>query len=406
MSENNPQIRFAGSGELLPQEEMLETIWKKNSLTIGIPKESSPNENRIALVPDAVKLLTANDHRVFIERQAGAMSHFSDHEYAEAGAEIVDDKSRIFAADIVLKITPPTLDEIAMMEKRKTLFSILQLPLRNKAYFQQIINGKITALAFEHILDKSGGLPIKRSMSEIIGNATIMIASEYLCHPEYGKGIMLGGFPGLAPTEIVIIGAGTVAQFAARTALGMGAYVKVFDNAIYKLRDLQNILGGRLYTSILEPKLIDVAIRTADVVIAAKHTSSGIASCFITEDMVRSMKPGSVIIDVSIDQGGCFETSKPTSHQHPVFIKHGVTHYCVPNIASRVPHTASWSFSNFFAPLLIEAGEMGGIDNMLKANKPFSKGVYVYNGTLTNQEVSKLFHLPFQHLDLLLTTFY
>lgn len=407
MGDINPyQIRMSGSGELLPKEEMLETIWKKSSLSIGLPMETSPNENRIALVPDAVRLISLNGHRVVVEKSAGAKAHFPDNEYSEAGAEITDNRSVVFACDIILKIAPPSADELALIEKRRTLISILNIPSRNKEFFQQLSNSKITAFAFEHIQDKSGGLPIKRSMSEIIGNASLLIAAEYLSHPEYGKGIMLGGFPGLAPTEVVVIGAGTVAEYAIRTALGMGAAVKVFDNSIYKLRTLQNTLNCPLYTSTFQPRLLETALQTADVVIAAKHSSSGITPCMISEAMVSGMKQGSVIIDVSIDQGGCFETSRPTTHQNPVYKKFGVTHYCVPNIASKVPQTASRSLSNFFAPVLLEAGECGGMENLMKINRWLSKGVYLYNGTLTNEQVSKMHNLPFQHLDLLLAALY
>ncbi len=407
MGENIPyNIRMGTSGEYLPKEERVETAWKKNALSIGIPRETSPNENRIALIPDAVKLLTSHGHRVVVEQNAGNNAHFSNHQYSEAGAEITEDTATVYHCDIVLKIAPPDEDEIKLLDKRRTLISILHLPLREKEYFQKLMTQKTTAFAFEWIQDRSGGLPIKRSMSEIIGNAAVMIAAEYLCHPEYGKGLMLGGFPGLAPTSVVIIGAGTVAEYAARTALGMGASVKVFDNSVYKLRDLQSLVNSRLFTSTLKPDLINQALQTADVVIAAKHSPSGLASCLITSETVAQMKEGSVIIDVSIDQGGCFETSRPTTHQHPVYRKSGVTHYCVPNIASKVPQTSSTSLSNFFAPVLLEAGECGGIDNLLKTNRPLSKGAYVYHGSLTNEQVSKMHDLPFQPLDLMLAAYF
>jgi alanine dehydrogenase len=407
MGDNNPyHIRLGSSGEYLPKEERVDTLWKKNSQSIGIPRETSANENRIALIPDAVKLLTSHGHRVVVEKNAGLNAHFTDHQYSEAGAELTDDTAAVYQCDIILKIAPPSEEEIRLCDKRRSLISILNMPLRSKEYFQLLMSQRITALSFEWIQDKSGGLPIKRSMSEIIGNASVMIAAEYLCHPEYGKGLMLGGFPGLAPTSVVIIGAGTVAEYAARTALGMGASVKIFDNSVYKLRNLQTLVHNRLYTSTLKPELIELALQTADVVIAAKHSPSGLASCLITSEMVSKMKEGSVIIDVSIDQGGCFETSKPTTHQYPVYRKSGVTHYCVPNIASKVPQTASTSLSNFFAPVLLEAGECGGLDNLLKINRPLSKGVYVYHGTLTNEQISKIHDLPFQHLELMLAAYF
>lgn len=406
MTEEKKYISFAGNRELMPQEEKLETANRKNTVSIGIPTEISVDESRIALIPDAVRLLVSHGHRVFVERGAGNKVHYSDHEFAEAGAELTDSKQMVFSADIVLKVAPPDISELELLPKGKTLMSILQLQSRNKNYFSQIIQRKTTAIAFEHMQDKTGALPLVRSMSEIIGNAVMMIAAEYLCHPKYGKGIMLGGFPGVAPTEVVVIGAGNVAEYACRAAIGLGCLVKVFDNSMYKLRALQNNLGTRVFTSILQPHLIDQAMQTADVVIAAKHASTGISPCLISDQMVQHMKAGSIIIDVSIDQGGCFESSKPTTHQDPVYQKYGVTHYAVPNIASRVPRTASLSFSNFFTPLLLAIGEAGGIENMLKEDRSLSKGVYVFNGKLTNQRIAELHGIPFHHLELLMAAFY
>ncbi len=406
MDEGVSNIRLSQGSQLMPQEEMLEIKKHPCQLTIGIPLEVSNTENRIALVPDAVKLLVNNGHRIMVEQGAGLQAHFTDFEFSEAGAELVSDKGSVFAADIVLKIAPPEQAEIEMLGRQKALFSVLHLPSRNKEYFQQLGYKRTTALAFEHIQDKTGSLPLKRSMSEIIGNATVLVAAEYLCHPEYGKGVMFGGFPGVRPSEMVIIGAGTVAEYAIRASLGMGVSVKVFDNSMYKLRALQHKVGVRLYTSILQPQLIEEALATADVVIGAKHATNGFSACFVTAETVRKMKPGSVIIDVSIDQGGCFETSKPTTHLNPVYQLYGVTHYCVPNIASKVPRTAALSFSNFFGPLLLEIGEAGGLDNMLKVNHSLRKGVYQFNGKVTDQQISRQFDLPFQHIDLLMAAFF
>jgi alanine dehydrogenase len=406
MNQDKQFIQFSPSGGILPKEEMLETAVRKNSLSIGIPCELSKNENRIGLVPEGVKPLVQSGHRVLVETSAGLKANFADYEYAEAGAEITNDRSRVFGSDIVLKIEPPKPDEIELLQKNHTLMSTGQLTTRDKAYYESLIARRLIAIAFEDIQDKTGALPLKRSMSEIIGNAAIMIAAEYLAHHEYGKGIMLGGFPGVEPTEVVIIGAGTVAEYAARAAIGMGALVKVYDNSIYKLRGLQTNLGTRIYTSILQPRLIENALLTADVVIGAKHSSEGMTPCLISSDMVSKMKPGSVIIDVSIDQGGCFDTSRPTTHQNPVYKVYDVTHYCVPNIASKVPRTASYSLSNFFAPLLLRIGDMGGVENMLKMDRALSKGVYAFNGKITNQQISTTHGLPFQHLDLLMAAFY
>jgi len=398
-------LRFSQKEQLMPQEEMLETAFKKDKLIIGIPKELSQNENRIALVPEAVHLLVENGHRVIFEEYAGASAHFNNEQYAEAGAEIVSTPDEVYKADLIVKIAPPTVDEIDKLGNNKVIFSSVFLPDRDKAYFEKLMAKKVKAISYEFIQDKTGGFPVIKSMSEIIGNATVMIAAEYLSHESYGRGVMLGGFPGIKPTEVVIIGAGTVAEFAARTALGMGALVKVFDNSIYKLRAIQNNLGNRIFTSIVQPKVLLKALKDADVVISAMHSAAGVAPCFVSEEMVRQMHPGSIIVDVSIDQGGCFETSRVTSHQQPVFQVHGVTHYCVPNIASRVPHTASYSLSNFLTPLILNISESGGVDRLMKIDHAFSKGVYIYNGVLTNKHMSDLFDIPFRDLELLMAAF-
>jgi len=398
-------IRFANKEQLLPQEEMLEAVTSKKKLSIGIPKEIILNESRVSLVPDGVHLLVENGHRVIVEESAGAKANFSDRDYADAGAVITDAPAEVFKSDVIVKIAPPTLAELEMFEKNQTLFSSLFLPQQKKEYFEKLIQKRTMAIAYEYIQDRTRALPVVRSMSEIVGNTAIVIAAEYLSSSEYGNGIILGGFPGIRPTEIVIIGAGTVAEYASRTALGMGATVKIFDNSIYKLRAIQKNLGTRVFTSVMQPKELEAALTKADVVIAAKHSSKGIAPCFITADMVKKMKPGSVIVDVSIDQGGCFETSRPTTHNNPVFIEHGVTHYCVPNIASRVPHTASWSLNNFLTPLLMNIADMGGVTNYLKRDDAFSKGVYIFNGTLTSQQIGKRFDMQYRDLGLLLAAF-
>lgn len=402
----NSFLHFSDKEKLLPQEEFLETIPSKHHLVIGIPKENSLNENRVALVPDAVQLLVENGHRVIIEREAGLAAHFPDEKYAESGAEIVENPEEVFKSDIIVKIAPPTLAEVEMLERQKTLLSSVFLPSRDKDYFLQLMSKRVKAVGYEYIQDKTGAFPLIKSMSEIIGNTAVLIAAEYMSNPEYGKGEMLGGFPGIKPTEMIIIGAGTVAEYAARTAIGLGAYVKIFDDSVYKLRAMQNNLGRRVFTSTLQPKLLLKAMKEADVIISAKHSSGRIAPCFINEEMVSQMKPGSVIVDVSIDQGGCFETSRVTTHQNPVYKLHGVTHYCVPNIASRVPHTASYSLSNFLTPLILNISELGGVEKLIKRDLAFRKGTYIYNGKLTNRYIAERYHLPFQDLELLMAAFH
>jgi len=406
MEEKKQDIgKLSAVEELRPQEEMLEVSKRKKNLTIGIPREVSFQEKRIALVPEGVGLLVANGHKVLIESMAGKDAHFSDMEYSEVGAKIVHSKEEVFKSDILLKVAPPTLEEIALLKHRQIVISALHLTVQNVEYFKQMMMKKVTALCFEYIKDVTKSFPVIRLMSEIAGTASIYVAAEYLCDLNYGKGIMFGGFSGITPAEVVILGSGTVSEYAARAALGMGASVKVFDNSIYKLRRLQQNLKTTIFTSILHPKTLRKAISEADVVIGAMHSGEGRTSCIVSEDMVREMKSGSVIIDVSIDQGGCCETSRVTSHDDPVFKKFDVTHYCVPNIASRVPKTGSYALSNYFAPMLLKIGEEGGITNAVKMDSGLRHGIYLYNGILTKKHVGEYFKLPFQDIELLMAAF-
>ncbi|MFH0866939.1 MAG: alanine dehydrogenase [Bacteroidota bacterium] len=406
MPDIKPEFFSLGpAGKLMPQEEMLEVKKQKKSISIGVPKEISFQENRVSLVPEAVGVLVQNGHRVLIETNAGREAHFPDNEFSEMGGQIVYSSEEVFKADLVLKVAPPSEAELDMMKQRQTLISALHMTVQNSAYFKKLVSKKNTALSFELIKDKTGSFPVVRAMSEIAGNTSVLIAAEYLSDPKYGKGSMLGGFSGISPTEVVILGAGTVGEFAARAAMGMGALVKVFDNSLYKLRGLQNNLNTRIFSSIIQPKVLLKSLKTADVVIGALHAAEGRVPVVVTEQMVSEMKNGAVIVDVSIDQGGCIETSKVTNHTDPVFQKHGVTHYCVPNIASKVPHTASYALSNFFAPILLSLGEEGGVENMLKNNYGVRQGVYLYNGILTNKFIGENFKMPYQDIELLMAAF-
>lgn len=389
-------------GNLLPQEEMLEVARKKGSLHIGIPKETSFQERRVALVPETVSLLVANGHQVKIETQAGVGANFSDREYSEAGAEICQSPAEIYECNIVFKVTPPSDDEVDLMPGQQTLISALQISIQPKAVLTKLIKKKITAIAWDYIQDEEGVFSLVRTVGEIAGNTSILIAGELISSFSSGKGMMLGGIAGVQPTEVVIIGAGTVGEFATRAALGLGASVKVFDNRLSKLRRLQNDIGKRVYTSIIQPKVLAKAIKRADIVIGALRSSVGKTPCVVTEMMVQDMKSGSVIVDVSIDQGGCFETSKITNHDDPTFIKHGITHYCVPNIASRVSRTASFAISNIFSPLLLEMGESGGVVELIRSNYGFRNGVYIYKGILTNEVLGKVFNLNYKDINLIL----
>lgn len=389
----------------MPQEEMLEVRKRKNHLVIGIPRETAYQETRVALAPQAVSLLVQNGHKICIESKAGDAAYFPDKEYNEAGARIVHSPEEVFKSNIILKVAPLTDKELEYIRPGQVIFSTVALPMQKEDYFKALIKKKVTAFAFEYIRDKTNAFPLVRGMSEIAGNTSILIASEYLSNKKYGKGRMFGGFSGITPTEVVILGAGTVGEYAVRAAMGLGAMVKVFDNSIYKLRRLQSSLNVPIFTSIIQPKVLSKALKTADVVIGALHSSRGRTPIVVTEEMVSQMKFGSVIVDVSIDQGGCIETSQVTNHKDPVFKKYDVTHYCVPNIASRVPHTASYAFSNFFVPVFLSVGEEGGLENMLKRDPGVRQGAYLFNGILTNQYIGECFNLPYQDIDLLMAAF-
>jgi alanine dehydrogenase len=389
-------------GSLLPKEEMLEIAKKKGSLFIGIPKETSFQERRVALVPEAVSLLVSNGHRVKVETKAGEGANFSDRDYSEAGAEICHSTDELFKCDIVLKVAPPSEEEIEMMGGNQTLISALQISTQPKEILQKLIQKKITAVAWDYIRDDSGAFPVVRTMGEIAGTTSILLAGDMLSCFGKGKGMMLGGIAGVQPTEVVVIGAGTVGEYATRAALGLGASVKVFDNSLSKLRRLQNDLGVRVYTSVIQPKVLEKALRRADVVIGALRASLGRTPCVVSEEMVQQMKEGSVIVDVSIDQGGCFETSRVTSHDNPTFVEHGVIHYCVPNIPSRVARTASFALSNIFAPILLDMGDKGGPRDLIQRDYGFRSGVYMYRGILTSEVLGKVFGLKFKDIELLL----
>lgn len=395
-----------GKGSLLPQTEVLETGKKRKQLVIGVPKELQEDESRTCLTPEAVELLVGNGHQLIIEAGAGAGANYSDTDYSECGGFIVDDHAEIFAkSDTILKIDPPVLSEIEHMKGGQLLISGLRHMIQERDFFYRLMNKKTTAISFEHLRSNDDSFPVVRSMSEIAGGTSILIAAEYLSNQNGGKGVMLGGITGITPTEVVILGAGTAAESAARAALGMGAFVKVFDHSVDSLRRLQNILGQRLYTSIFHPRVITRALQSADVVIGALLPGSEGPSFFITEEMVREMKKGSVIVDLSIDQGGCIETSECRTHPSPVFVKHGVIHYCVPNITSRVSRTATIALSNIFAPLLLSIGESGGIKASLIDDVGLRKGVYIYNGLLTNAMIARLFDIPSKDIDLLMAAF-
>ena len=387
--------------QLLPQEETLEIVKQKGELYIGLPKETHFQEKRICLTPDAIAAIVANDHRVLIEKGAGEKAGFSDSDYSEAGAELTDDKNKVFGCPIILKVEPPSLDEIELINPKTILITALQLKTRDKVYFEALSKKKITALAFEFIKDEAHSYPAVKALSEIAGTASVLIASELMANNELSNGMLFGNISGVPPAEVVVIGAGTVGEYATRSALGLGANVKVFDTSITRLRNLQVKVGRPLYTSTLQPKYLMKALRRCDVAIGALKGTNR-APVVVTEDMVEKMKNGAVIIDVSIDMGGCFETTEITSHDQPTKIKYGVIHYGVPNIPARYPKTASISISNIFTPYLLNMAESGGLENAIRFDSGLKNGLYFYRGILTNKAVADWFGLPYSDLNILL----
>ena len=385
-------------------EETLDIKPREAQQLIGIPKENSFQENRIALTPDAISVLISNGHRVVVEHRAGEGAHFSEKDYSDAGAKIAYDKREVFQCDMIMKSAPVNDEEVELLKHNQTIISPIHLPVMKTEILQRMMEKRITALSFENFKDDSGHNPIVRSMSEIAGSAVMLLAGNYLSNANNGKGMLLGGISGIPPTKVVIIGAGIVGEYAARTALAMGSSVKVFDNNIYKLKRMQGNIGVRMWTSVIEPKILAKQLKTCDVAVGALSSFGGRTPIVATEEMVSIMRPGSVILDVCIDRGGCFETSEITSHESPVFIKHGVIHYCVPNIPSGFARTASQAISNVLMPLLLEIGDEGGLEKLVWHKFNIRSGIYLFKGSLTNIYLSQRFNLKYTDLNLLIAS--
>lgn len=395
--------QFFTEGQYETQVETLDVASKKKSITIGIPKESAPTESRVALVPNSIRTLVGYGHKVIVERGAGDKAHFSDHDYSEAGAELSESREQVFKSDMLIKIAPPTIEEIDLMKDELVLVSPIQIPILTDEYIHKLKKKRIIAFAMEYIQNEHGVAPVVRIMSEIAGMSSMLTAADLLTNNRDGRGTLLGGVSGVPPAKVVILGAGVVGEFATRTALGLGASVRVFDNDISKIMRLQSQVGRQLHTSSLNPVYLAYQLVSADVVIGAVHSKTGRAPILVTEEMVMNMKEGSVIIDVSIDQGGCFETSEMTTHQKPTIVKHGVVHYGVPNIASKVARTASMAVSNIITPIILKAGNSNSIESLLYKSQGVRSGCYTYKGCLTNEYLSERFGIKYTDLDLLLT---
>lgn len=402
MAQQKPFISPSFSYETL--EETLDVKPTGAQLLIGIPKEVALQENRVALTPDAVGVLVSNGHQVVIEHNAGDMAHYRDKDYAEAGAKIVYEKAEVYKAPLLVKSAPIIEEDIPFLQPNQVIISPMHITLLKAELLEKMMEKRITALSFENLKDENGTFPIVRSMSEIAGSSVMLIAGQYLGSANHGKGVLLGGITGIPPSKVIILGAGIVGEYAARAALALGASVKVFDNSVYRLKQLQDNVGHRLWTSVIEPKILAKQLKTCEVAVGTLRSNSGRAPMVVTDEMVSNMRPGSVIIDVSIDSGGCFETSEITSHEHPIFMKYGVIHYCVPNIPSGFARTASHAISNVLMPLLLDAADEGGIENLIWHRVHLRSGIYLFKGALTHFHLSQRFNLKYTDLNLLIAS--
>jgi len=389
----------------LPREEQLEKAVNRRQMSIGMPRDVRDNEKRISLTPEAVKILTDTGHEVFIERGAGQGSSYSDSKYSENGAVLSDSSQKVYECDLVIKTAPFDEKEVELLRGNQVVISFMNVAMMGEVTLASMMRKRVTALASEKIKDSDGVLPVVESMSEISGITAVLLASDFLSSTSGGKGVMLGGVTGVTPTEVVIIGANTAGENAARAALGLGAIVRVFDNSVHRLRRFQNLLGQRLYTSTFHPQGLKKALKSADVLIGALGAEDLRPWFYVTEDMVQGMKRGSVIIDLSVDSGGCVETTECRALKDPLYEKHGVIHYSAWNLPSRVPRTASIALSNVFRPLIQEIADAGGVTPMLKFNNGLRTGVYIYNGILTNELLGQKFGILSKDINLLLAAF-
>lgn len=394
-----------GNTAFMPKEELLETAVRHRKITIGIPSDRKNDEKRVALTPEAVNILVECGNEVIVQKGAGSGANYSDKDYAENGALITESPARVFSADAVIKVAPFTLQEADFLKGNQIVMSFLNVLQLSEETLGKLIRKKVTAIALEKIRDNNGVMPVMESMSEISGVTSVLIASDYLSNHHGGKGVLLGGITGVTPTEVVIIGANTAGEYAARASLGLGSQVKVFDQSLHKLRRFQNLVGQRLQTSVFHPQVLKKAIKSADVLIGAIELEDLRPWYYITEEMVKSMKKGSVIIDLSIDRGGCIETTECRALRDPVYEKHGVIHFSAWNLPSRVARTASIALSNIFNPLLQNIAESGGIIQLIKNDRGIRNGVYLFNGILTNETLGQKFGAISKDLDLLISAF-
>ncbi len=390
---------------LLTMEKRARLGETERSLRIGIPREVSNEERRVALAPGGVGALVANGHEVFVETEAGEQAHFTDDEYADAGGHLVHSPAELYSkVELVVKVGPPDEEELGLLQEKQILVSALHLGGTTPGFLRRLMNLGITGIGFEFIRDSDGTLPIVRMMHEIMGSMSVQIAGRYLESGEGGKGVMLGGISGVPPSTVLILGAGVVGEWAARTALGFGAHVIVLDSDLGALRALEHYLDRRITTAMATEQYIRGAVRSADVIIGAMMSAGQRSPVLVTEDMVRSMRSGSVIVDAVIDQGGCIETSRPTAHSQPTFRKHDVIHYCVPNMPSNAARTATYALTNVLVPYLINIGDVGSINEALWRDVGLRNGTYVYRRHLTKKSLATMFGMPHRDIELLIAS--
>ena len=401
---NNRQKNF-GNTAFMPKEEHLETAVKNRKISIGMPGENNDDEKRVALTPESVNLLVNNGNEVVVQKGAGRGANYSDKDYSENGALLTDSPARVYGSDVVIKVAPFNERETDYLKGNQLVLSFLNVLKLSEETLGKLMRKKVTAIAFEKIKDNNGILPVMESMSEISGITSVLLASDYLSNHHGGKGVMLGGITGVTPTEVVIIGANTAGEYAARAAIGLGSEVMIFDSSLHRLRKFQNILGQRLQTSVFHPQVLRKALKSADVLIGAIELEDLKPWYFITEDMIRMMKKGSVIIDLSIDRGGCIETTECRPLNDPVYEKHGIVHFSAWNLPSRVARTASIALSNIFTPLLQNVADAGSMTQVLKNDTGLRNGAYLYSGMLTNETLGQKFGILSKDLNLLLSAF-
>lgn len=394
-----------GNAAFMPKEEQLETAIHRRKISIGIPNDKKNDERRVALTPEAVNLLVENGNEVILQKGAGGGANYSDRDYSENGAVITESPARVFSADAVIKVAPFTTQEADYLKGNQIVMSFLNVLKLSEETLGKLIRKKVTAIALEKIRDNNGVMPVMESMSEISGVTSVLIASDYLSNHHGGKGVLLGGITGVTPTEVVIIGANTAGEYAARAALGLGSQVKIFDPSLHNLRRFQNLINQRLQTSVFHPQVLKKALKSADVLIGAIELEDLRPWYYITEEMIKSMKKGAVVIDLSIDRGGCIETTECRALRDPVYEKHGVIHFSAWNLPSRVARTASIALSNIFNPLFQNIAEAGGIIQLLKNDLGIRNGVYLFNGILTNETLGQKFGAISKDLNLLISAF-